>query len=132
MPMLLMNKVVGHRLDGAKVEWTFRVGADKSFVLYWAVQVNIHVTAEGRNKSNEVVVSRPDVCCILPWLPAPGSEPLALDTEIILVKEFRSPARNSSGFVYELPGGSSFKPNADALQTAADELWEECGICAAV
>ena len=29
---------------------------------------------------------------------------------------------------YELPGGSSFKPNVDVYQTAADELFEETGI----
>ena len=30
--------------------------------------------------------------------------------------------------MYELPGGSSFKPNTDVFQTAADELKEETGI----
>lgn len=50
-----------------------------------------------------------------------------LDTEIIVIKEFRSPCRNGDGFVYELPGGSSFKPTSDVLQTAADELFEETG-----
>ena len=73
---------------------------------------------------HQVVISRPDISCVLAWLP--GSGPL--DTEFILVKEFRSTVRNSSGFVYELPGGSSFKPHSDVLQTAADELFEECGI----
>jgi 8-oxo-dGTP pyrophosphatase MutT (NUDIX family) len=51
-----------------------------------------------------------------------------LDTEIIVIKEFRSPCRNEEAFVYELPGGSSFKQNSDVFQTAANELFEECGI----
>lgn len=114
----------GNRLDGARLEWTFRVGPGKAFVLFWAVHANIWVQAEGRNKSNEVVIARPDIACVLAYLP--GDQ--MLDTEIIVIKEFRSPCRNEETFVYELPGGSSFKPNTDVLQTAADELFEECGI----
>jgi 8-oxo-dGTP pyrophosphatase MutT (NUDIX family) len=114
----------GNRLDGAKVEWTFRVGPGGAFVLFWAIHADIHVTAEGRNKSNEVVIARPDVCCTLAYTPGPHM----LDTEIIVIKEYRSPVRNESGFVYELPGGSSFKPNTDVYKTAADELFEETGI----
>lgn len=115
---------VGNRLDGAKVEWSFRVGPGGAFVLFWAVHVNIWVAAEGRNKSNEVVIARPDISSVLAFLPGVDM----LDTEIILVKEFRSPCRSECGFVHELPGGSSFKPNADVLQVAADELYEETGI----
>ena len=61
--------------------------------------------------------------CIRDRAYVPG--PHMLDTEIIVIKEYRSPCRNQSGFVYELPGGSSFKPNTDVYQTAADELFEE-------
>ena len=114
----------GNRLDGAKVEWTFRVGPGKAFVLFWAVHANIWVEAEGRNKANEVVIARPDIACVLAYMP--GEQ--MLDTEIIVIKEFRSPCRNEHAFVYELPGGSSFKPNSDVYQTAADELFEETGI----
>ena len=90
-------------------------------MLFWAIHADIHVTSEKRNKSNEVVIARPDVCCTLAYVPGPHM----LDTEIIVIKEYRSPCRNQSGFVYELPGGSSFKPNTDVYQTAADELFEE-------
>ena len=117
-------KVVGNRLDGAKVDWTFRVGPGGVFTLFWAVHANIWVESEQRNKSNEVVVSRPDVCCTLAYVAGESM----LDTEIIVIKEFRSPCRNEYGFVYELPGGSSFKPNSDVYQTAAAELFEETGI----
>ena len=115
---------VGNRLDGARVDWTFRVGPGGVFTLFWAVHANIWVESEGRNKSNEVVIARPDVCCTLAYVP--GQQ--LLDTEIIVIKEFRSPCRNEHGFVYELPGGSSFKPQSDVYQTAADELFEETGI----
>jgi 8-oxo-dGTP pyrophosphatase MutT (NUDIX family) len=117
-------QAAGNRLDGAKVCWTFRVGPGGAFVLFWAVHANIWVEAEGRHKSNEVVIARPDIACVLAYMP--GEQ--MLDTEIIVIKEFRSPCRNEHGFVYELPGGSSFKPNSDVYQTAADELFEETGI----
>ena len=118
------QKAAGNRLDGAKVEWTFRVGPGGAFVLFWAIHADIHVAAENRNKSNEVVIARPDVCCTLAYVPGRS----LLDTEIVVIKEFRSPCRNEHGFVYELPGGSSFKPQSDIYQTAADELREETGI----
>ena len=118
------QKAAGNRLDGAKVEWTFRVGPGGAFVLFWAIHADIHVAAENRNKSNEVVIARPDVCCTLAYVPGRS----LIDTEIIVIKEFRSPCRNENGFVYELPGGSSFKPNSDVYQTAADELREETGL----
>ena len=117
-------KAAGNRLNGAKVNWTFRVGPGGIFVLFWAVHVDLWVESEKRSKSNEVVISRPDIACVLAYLPGPNM----LDTEIVLIKEFRSPCRNEEMFVYELPGGSSFKPNADIFQTAADELFEEAGI----
>jgi len=116
--------LAGNRLDGAKIEWSFRVGPTKAFVLFWSVHADIYVAAEDRNKSNEVVVSRPDIACVLAYLPGKDM----LDTEIILIKEFRSPCCNAEMFVHELPGGSSFKPKSDFYQTAADELFEETGI----
>ena len=38
---------VGNRLDGAVVEWSFRVGPRKTHLLFWSLLVDIHVTAEG-------------------------------------------------------------------------------------
>ena len=117
-------KSAGNRLDGAKVNWTFRVGPGGAFVLFWAVHANIWVQSENRNKANEVVIARPDIACVLAYLPGLNM----LDTEIVLIKEFRSPCRNQEMFVYELPGGSTFKPGVDTFQTAANELFEETGI----
>jgi hypothetical protein len=48
-----------------------------------------------------------------------------LDYKIVLTKEFRSPVSNKECFVYELPGGSSFKPGKTSLELAADEFAEE-------
>jgi hypothetical protein len=117
-------RAAGNRLDGARVEWTFRVGPKKDFVLYWAMHVDIYVAAEGRNKSNEVVVSRPDISVICGFRRMPD----ILDSDIVLIKEFRSPCSNSEGFVFELPGGSSFKPNKDPLMVAGEEFEQETGL----
>jgi ADP-ribose pyrophosphatase YjhB (NUDIX family) len=51
-----------------------------------------------------------------------------LDTELVLVREFRSPARTSDGFVHELPGGSSVQEGMDAAQVAAKEVEEETSL----
>ena len=40
-----------------------------------------------------------------------GGRACMLDTAVILIREFRSPGRSADGFVHELPGGSTFKPN---------------------
>jgi len=52
--------------------------------------------------------------------------PTLAETEVVLVKEFRSPARTEDGFIRELPGGSSKKDKAPVL-TAVEELHEEAG-----
>jgi 8-oxo-dGTP pyrophosphatase MutT (NUDIX family) len=54
-----------------------------------------------------------------------GGDPL--NTEIILVKEFRSTATTYDGFIREVPGGSGFKPENPKV-TAAKEFYEETGI----
>jgi 8-oxo-dGTP pyrophosphatase MutT (NUDIX family) len=114
------QKSVGNELRSANVEWIFRVGS-KRFVLLWAVHAQVWVRAEDRIKGNEVVIGRPDVSTVLLYLPAK-------DPEIVLVKEFRSPVSNHDGYVYELPGGSSFKPGKDWSETAAQEVKEEVGL----
>ena len=52
-----------------------------------------------------------------------------LDTKVVLIKEFRSPARTEDGFLHDLPGGSSFRAAPEeALEVAADELESETGL----
>jgi 8-oxo-dGTP pyrophosphatase MutT (NUDIX family) len=114
----------GNRLDGARVEWTFRVGPEKKFVLFWALRANVFIASEGRNKTNEVMLSRPDIATIVMYCPAERFE----NTEVVLIREFRTPVSNHSGFVYEIPGGSTFKPAGDPLKIASDECAEETGL----
>ena len=114
----------GNRLNGARVEWTFRVGKDRSLVFFWALHVDVYIAREGRHKTNEVVISRPDIATVVAYR---RGKTLA-DTDVVLIKEFRSPVSNHRGFVYEVPGGSSFKPGGNPRQLAADECSEETGL----
>lgn len=116
-------KKSGNRLDGAKIQWVCRAGVGRRFLYAWAIHVNVWVKEEGRNKTNEVVIARPDIASVLLYRKAATIE----DSEIVLVKEFRSPACNAKGFVWELPGGSS-KKLVSWLQTATEEVHEEAGL----
>jgi len=123
---------VGNRLDEAKLLWQFRIhkiGLTFATVLW----VKVWIESENRHKENEFIFSRPDISSVVLWAHGPraglgGELSNVLDTEIILVREFRSPVRNAAGFVYEVAGGSSFKPNKDPFEVASSEVHEETGI----
>lgn len=131
----------GNRLDGCRVDWSFRVpsanfsdgGPPPSRLFLYALHVDMHIGSENRQKNNEVVILRPDISSVvlfrrLPQMPGETTTTVAervLNTEIVLVREYRSPARNSEGFVYELPGGSG---EDDPLVNAKKEVHEETGL----
>jgi 8-oxo-dGTP pyrophosphatase MutT (NUDIX family) len=117
-------KGAGNTLVGAKQVWTVRVGPKQSFLLYWALHVNIYVAAEDRHKSNEHVIGRPDISTVMLYR---RTEQLD-DNVVVLIREFRSHASTRDGYVRELAGGSSFKANRNPLEVAADEAREEVGI----
>ena len=117
------QKGAGNRLDGAKLLWSFRVGPTKSITLAYALYVDVHIASEGRNKTNEFIIARPDIATIVAY--RKRSNPM--DTDMVLIREFRSTARTSDGFIREAPGGSSWKPGEDPFVTAAHELSEETG-----
>ena len=114
----------GHRLDGARLEWLCRSGPGRRWLFLWALRVDVHIPREARNKTNEVVIGRPDVAAVLMY----DRDPDPLQTRVVLVREFRSAARNSSGMVLELPSGSSFDDSLPPLQVAAEEVHEETGL----
>ncbi|MBL8973886.1 MAG: hypothetical protein JNK56_25065 [Myxococcales bacterium] len=114
----------GHRLDGARLEWLCRSGPGRRWLFLWALRVNVHIPEEGRNKTSEVVIGRPDVSAVLLY----RADPDPLRTRVVLVREFRSAARNTSGMVLELPSGSSFDDTLGPLQVAAEEVHEETGL----
>lgn len=112
---------VGNILQSAKVLWQFVVSKNRklfSFVLH----VEMWVRSEQRLKSNEFVFSRTDISSVVLWHRAP--EVPFSETEVVLVKEFRSPARTRDGFIHELPGGSTVadkKPEEVALEEVVEE-----------
>ena len=116
----------GNVLVDAKVLWNFTI-PKINYLFSYVLWVNVWIEEEKRFKQNEFIFSRSDISCILPfWLDLESNS--LLDTKVVLIKEFRSPVRNSDGFVHELPGGSSFKGTSDYLKLAAEELEEETGI----
>ncbi len=115
----------GHILeDVPNIEWVFRVGPDRAFPLLLAIHVAIKVNGEDRVKSNEVVIIRPSIVTVCAYCPGETRD----QDRFILVREYRTPVMNAQGFVFELPGGSSLKPDIDPLSLAIDELEQETGI----
>lgn len=112
----------GNKLETAELLYSFRPKF-KSFVFLWVLKVSIFITSENRSKTNEFVLARPDISTVLLY----KKEKDLLDSEVVIVKEFRSPAATPDGFIRELAGGSSWKPNEDVKQIAADEVHEETG-----
>lgn len=113
-------KAAGNRLDDARVVSTARSAS--GFLFAFVLWVKVWVTSEERYKANEVIVSRKDAAAVFAFARKPEG------VRIALVKEFRSTVSNTDGFVYELPGGSSFNPNEDPLYCASSELHEETGM----
>jgi 8-oxo-dGTP pyrophosphatase MutT (NUDIX family) len=119
------QKHVGNRLDGCIVELAFGVRSQKAFILYWVAHVNVYVASESRNKSNEIVISRPDIKHVVAYYRPEHAG--ILDTEIVLIREFRTTATTPDGFIHEIPGGSNFEP-VEPEVAAAEEFFEETGI----
>lgn len=115
----------GHSLeDVPNIEWVFRVGANKTFPLFFAIHVAIKVKGEERIKSNEAVIIRPSIVTVCVYCPGETRQ----QDRFVLIKEYRTSAMNAQGFVFELPGGSSFKPGIEPTVLAMEELEEETGM----
>lgn len=118
--------MAGNRLDDAKLLWHFWIPKAK-LVFSWVLHVKVWIESEQRHKENEFVLSRTDISTVCLYCPI-MSEDGILATDIVLIREFRSPARSADGFVRELPGGSSFKGGQDPLHVASEEVLEETGL----
>jgi 8-oxo-dGTP pyrophosphatase MutT (NUDIX family) len=86
----------------------------------------VFIKEENRHKTNEVVIARPDVSSVVLYKRSETNN--FEDTQVVLVKEFRSPVANDSGYVWEIPGGSSWENSANTEQVAIDEVHEEVGL----
>lgn len=116
----------GNALQWAEVKWILKVGP-KKFPLMWVVHVHVFIASEKRAKTNEVVIGRPDVSTVVLLNGDIRSDDLS-NIRVVTVREFRSTVNNSESFVYESPGGSSFKEHEDVYITAAHEVEEETGL----
>lgn len=117
-------KKAGNRLEHARVMWSWRVGPERKFAFFWILHVKIWIEGEERYKTNEVVMSRPDISTIVLYRRAARLD----DTRIVLVKEFRSPVANDEGRVFENAGGSSWKVGVNPFVRAQEECEEETGL----
>ncbi|MFA5166423.1 MAG: nucleoside 2-deoxyribosyltransferase domain-containing protein [Candidatus Paceibacterota bacterium] len=121
-------RTADNRIDGAKLLWTFRVGANKQYLFSYIIQMNIWVEGEQRNKVNEFVFFRSSISCVVVYCPCEYNSRDIEQARIVLVKEFRSPVSNISGYVFEVPGGSTVKNGIDPRELAAHEVFEETGL----
>lgn len=117
------QKKAGNVLENATLLYNFRPQY-KNFVFLWILKVSVYITSEKRSKTNEFVLARTDISSVLLWhktLPLENSQ-------VVLIKEFRSPARTEDGFIHELPSGSSHKQNVQMEEIASEEIFEETGM----
>ncbi len=114
-------RAAGNQLTEARIEDVFML--PNGSVFSFRMWCNIFIVSEKRYKNNEFLITRTDISSCVLYYPRPDP----LETEVVIVKEFRTPVNNADGYVYEVPGGSSFKPDADALATVIDEIYEETG-----
>jgi 8-oxo-dGTP pyrophosphatase MutT (NUDIX family) len=109
----------GNVLKDARVLWVSKMAKARQ-VFLWVVHVDVYIASEDRVKSNEFLIGRLDTSSVVLWHRAPT----LTETEVVIIKEFRSPARTSDGFIREFPGGSSLT-ETDPKEVAVEEVQEE-------
>ena len=124
---LTTQKDAGNSLSGARLLWSFRIGKRKQITFAYALYVDVFIGAERRHKTNEFIIARPDISTVVAYRKMPDP----LDTEVVLIREFRSAARTADGFIREVPGGSSWTIGEEITATAAHEFAEETGFAVA-
>ncbi|MDP3697496.1 MAG: nucleoside 2-deoxyribosyltransferase domain-containing protein [Candidatus Taylorbacteria bacterium] len=117
------HKNAGNRLDGAKVEWLSRVRNKPEAIFAFALRPNVFIANENRNKVNDPVVFRLDISSIVLYKKSSD----IMESEVVLIKEFRTAASTKDGFIWELPGGSS-PYITNPLAVAVEEIREEVGL----
>ena len=115
-------KLNGNWICDAKILNCYRIPSNNK-VFAFSLWANIYIKSENRYKNNEFIFSRPDISSCVLYYPNENK----MQTEVVLVSEFRTPVNNEKGLVYELPGGSSHKAGVDPKVTIIEELEEETG-----
>lgn len=121
-------KKSGNELKACRVlSWHRIPSSNKLFA--FTIWTKVFIKGENRYKENEFFFGRPDISsCVLYYPNYLNGQLSVLDTEVVLVKEYRVPVNNESGYVFEVPGGSSFKPDEDPNITVQHEIEEETGL----
>lgn len=117
-------KNAGNRLDDFKVLFEWRIKHANNMLFSFCFWTKVWIESEQRHKENEYVFTRTNISSAVLYKPNEN----ILDTDIVFIKEFRSPVSNSQGFVFEIPGGSSFKGETEAKKVIVEEIKEETGI----
>jgi len=120
----------GNVLREARVRWAFVLPKIQR-LLAAVTWVDIWVSAENRAKHNEWIFARSDISSVVLYQRPPERQRSLesfLELPLVLIREFRSSARTEDGFVHELPGGSSTKPDQDPREVASSEVREETGL----
>ena len=117
------QKESGNELQYAKLNYVFKMPKAKQIFL-WILFVKVYIKDEDRVKENEFVLSRTDISSVVIYKKDKDD---ILNSDIVLVEEFRSPVRNELSMVFEVPGGSSLK-DENQLETIIDEIKEETGL----
>ena len=114
----------GNKLLGFEAKTVITFNSDQ-FLFGFAAWVNVFVTGENREKSNEWIFSRTYTSYVAPYYVDPETG----KRKYVLVREFRSPANNPAGYVFELPGGSSTDgKDINPFVNAQKEVEEETGL----
>lgn len=96
---------------------------DDKVLFGFSAHIHININGEDRQKTNEWIFSRLPVSYVVPFYKDEEG-----NIHLILTREFRTPANNDEGYVYELPGGSTVKQGVNPIENGAKELEEETGI----
>lgn len=96
---------------------------DDKVLFGFSAHIHININGEDRQKTNEWIFSRLPVSYVVPFYKDEEGK-----IHLILTREFRTPANNDEGYVYELPGGSTVKQGVNPIENGAKELEEETGI----
>ena len=120
---ITIQKKAGNALHAARLLWSFRIGKQKQITFAYTLSVDVFIGSENRHKTNEFIISRPDISTVVAYHKNSDLK----ETEIVLIREFRSAARTDDGFIREVPGGSTWKENEEATAIAAEEFGEETG-----
>jgi 8-oxo-dGTP pyrophosphatase MutT (NUDIX family) len=124
---LQTQKQAGNRLDSFRPLMQYGNWGSGSTPCFWSAWVKVWVAAEERYKKGEIIIGRPDMVQVAGIFHRENP----LDSEVVLVREFRSNGVTESGFVEELPGGA-VEAEGTPVESAAREWEEETGLPVAI